>query len=393
MDANVTISTCSTRFHSNAGWNGTFKVHNIDLIISDKILLKDATFILNEGEKYGLVGRNGVGKTTFLKILSEGKLNGFPDDVDIVYVEQIPEKVMKTKYENISVISIVCELDRKRKQLISRIADVSACLEGNGEHSLADQLNKIKIDNKISQLEESVKLVSGWRGKEVRNKLALETFKQKNLSPMSDIEATDFLNNELANLQVELDLLPQTLVDNEKKEALRILRGLGFSDEMLDWQYETLSGGWRNRVCLAQGLLKKPDILLLDEPTNHLDIEGIIYLQSFLSNFDSTIIFVTHDREFLNTIATSIILFRNQKLTYYEGNYDQYIEQFEEKKVSDQKMKEAIDRKKALMQSYITQAKQVARKSGDDKRIEQMALKDKKLNDRRNSKNREGTSI
>jgi ATP-binding cassette subfamily F protein 3 len=86
-------------------------------------------------------------------------------------------------------------------------------------------------------------------------------------------------------------------------------------------------------------------------------------------------------------------LFRNQKLTYYEGNYDQYVDLFEEMKVSDQKMKEAIDRKKALMQSYITQAKQVARKSGDDKRIEQMALKDKKLNDRRNSKNREGTSI
>jgi ATPase subunit of ABC transporter with duplicated ATPase domains len=71
-------------------------------------------------------------------------------------------------------------------------------------------------------------------------------------------------------------------VDNEKIEALGILRVLGFCDEMLDWKYETLSGGWKNRVCLAQGLLKNPDILLLDEPTNHLDIEGIIYLYSSL---------------------------------------------------------------------------------------------------------------
>jgi ATPase subunit of ABC transporter with duplicated ATPase domains len=104
--------------------------------------------------------------------------------------------------------------------------------------------------------------------------------------------------------------------------AQEILAGLGFSQEMMDGDVGSLSGGWKMRVALARILLMKPDAMLLDEPTNHLDIESLIWLEEFLQNYDGAILMTSHDREFMNRLVSKIVEIDSGELTTYSGNYD-----------------------------------------------------------------------
>lgn len=109
--------------------------------------------------------------------------------------------------------------------------------------------------------------------------------------------------------------------------AREILAGLSFRESMIDGDVGALSGGWKMRVALAKILLMRPDALLLDEPTNHLDIESIIWLESFLKSFEGALVITSHDREFLNRIATRIVDIDGGDLISYSGNYDFYLKQ------------------------------------------------------------------
>jgi ATPase subunit of ABC transporter with duplicated ATPase domains len=109
--------------------------------------------------------------------------------------------------------------------------------------------------------------------------------------------------------------------------AREILAGLGFSQEMMDGDVATLSGGWKMRVALARILLMRPDAMLLDEPSNHLDIESIIWLEGFLKGYEGALLMTSHDREFLNRVVTKIIEIDGGVLTTYSGNYDFYEKQ------------------------------------------------------------------
>ncbi len=107
-----------------------------------------------------------------------------------------------------------------------------------------------------------------------------------------------------------------------ESRAREILAGLGFANEIVEDDVGKLSGGWKMRVALARILLMRPDGLLLDEPTNHLDIESIIWLEQFLHNFEGALILTSHDREFLNRVATKIVDIDAGELVTYSGNYD-----------------------------------------------------------------------
>lgn len=112
--------------------------------------------------------------------------------------------------------------------------------------------------------------------------------------------------------------------DSAEARAAAILSGLRFTDSMQQSSTSKLSGGWLMRVALAAALFIEPDVLMLDEPTNHLDLEAVIWLQNYLLQYPHTILLVSHDRTFLNEVCTDVILFKDLKLTYYRGNFDNY---------------------------------------------------------------------
>ena len=136
----------------------------------------------------------------------------------------------------------------------------------------------------------------------------------------------DRLLDRFGHAQARFDELGGYALESRARE---ILAGLGFRDDVVDSDVGTLSGGWKMRVALARILLMRPDALLLDEPTNHLDIESIIWLESFLRDFDGALVMTSHDRELLNRLVTKIVEIDGGEITTYSGNYDFYERQRE----------------------------------------------------------------
>ena len=138
------------------------------------------------------------------------------------------------------------------------------------------------------------------------------------------------------------------------------------------------------RIQILKVMIYQPDLLLLDEPTNHLDIKGIHWLQRILKQRfeDTTILFVSHNKGFLNAVADNIVLFKNRRLEFFKGNYHTLLLSQEEKQLHNGHMQEVLDRKKSQMESSIKKNLQAAHKYGDDKRLRQAASKKHKLETR-----------
>ncbi len=135
--------------------------------------------------------------------------------------------------------------------------------------------------------------------------------------------------------------------------ASAILGGLGFSHSEHDLPCSTYSGGWRMRVALASALFSRPDLLLLDEPTNYLDLEGALWLDSYLSTYPHTVMIISHDRSLLNHAVDSILHLDRQKLTFYRGNYDQFVRQRTERSAHSAAIARKQEARRAHLQSYV----------------------------------------
>ncbi|MBF0264535.1 MAG: ATP-binding cassette domain-containing protein [Gammaproteobacteria bacterium] len=162
--------------------------------------------------------------------------------------------------------------------------------------------------------------------------------------------------------------------------AAKLLAGLGFSETEQQKPVKTFSGGWRMRLNLAQALISPSDILLLDEPTNHLDIETVIWLESWLKNYDGTLLLISHDRDFLDSICNCILHIDNQQVKTYSGNYsfferaryEQQVlqnQQFEKQQQQVKQLESFIDRFRAK----ATKAKQVQSRIKSLERMTQIA--------------------
>lgn len=267
------------------------KVDGFSLDVSGKQLLENAKLVLSGGHKYGLIGKNGIGKTTLLYALARKEIEGMNKKPQILMIEQ--EIIGTSK----SPLDIVLETDGERHELLKREKELR---ENNGSE------------------EELVKVYEA----------------------LSNIDA-----------------------EKAEPKARTLLDGLGFSQQMIDAPTKLLSGGWRMRVALAKVLFCEPDILLLDEPTNHLDLDAVMWLQDYLQNFSSTVIIVSHAREFLNMVCTDIIDFHNLTLDYYKGNYLDYEMQRDADLLRQEKEYETQQKQISHVQTFIDRFRYNAKKA------------------------------
>ena len=230
-------------------------------------ILEELSFGLQQGEKVGLIGRNGTGKSTLFKILSHEET---PDSGEVVTTQglRVARLAQDPHFEPEATI---------RQALEFALADHATLIARHGE-----------IHEELHQRQ-------GDRGAEARLHLELESV-------------------ELHLAHMGWDLEPRL------KEA-QTTWGL----EDLEVQVESLSGGWRKRVALAQAWLKDPDVLILDEPTNHLDPEQVEKLEAWLQGFGGALLLITHDRHLLDGVVDRMLELEMGRLTNYEGNYSDYL--------------------------------------------------------------------
>ncbi len=245
-------------------------INNLDFHFGSRTLYEDASLHIKPKDKIGLIGLNGTGKSTLLRILvGEYK----PDNGTI----------QMSRETTIGFLN---------QDLLSYQTDDSILLVAMQAFEEALLLQK-KIDQVLHRFETDYR---------------------------------DELVDVLAKLQEQFEALDGYNIQNKAEE---ILEGLGFSTEELQKPLKTFSGGWRMRVMLAKILLQKPSLLLLDEPTNHLDLPSIKWLENYLENYEGAVVIVSHDREFLDKTTNTTVEVAQQKLNVYAGNYSFYLEEKE----------------------------------------------------------------
>ena len=238
------------------------QIENLTKSYGDRILFESISFGVNEGEKIGIIAKNGTGKSTLLRIISnkESADNGkitFKNNLKVGFLEQMPDF-----NPDLTVLETCLKENGEIAQIISRYE--SALSVGN-----SDEINE-------------------------------------SISQMDTFEAWDF-----------------------EDKLKQLLSQLKIND--LNAKINTLSGGQRKRVAIAQLLLENPDLIILDEPTNHLDIEIIEWLENYLTRSRITLLMVTHDRYFLDRICNKIIEIDNKQIYTYDGNYDYYLRRRKER--------------------------------------------------------------
>ena len=240
---------------------------NINKAFGTDVILKNASFHMEDREKAAVVGINGAGKSTLLKII-------------IGEMEADSGEVVLAKGKTIGYLAQHQDL--------------------NSDHTIYQELLTVKqdvidLETRIREIEAQMKELSG-----AALDMALEQYTRMN----HEFE----LKNGYAY----------------KSEVVGVLKGLGFEEEEFEKHVNKLSGGQKTRVSLGKLLLSHPDLIMLDEPTNHLDMNSIAWLETFLLNYDGAVLVVAHDRYFLNRIATKIIEIDAGEVTTFQGNYSDY---------------------------------------------------------------------
>jgi len=268
------------------------RIDDITLRIAGRLLLDHASVHVPAGHKVGLIGRNGTGKTSLLRLI-QGELH--PESGSIVL---------------------------RRGARLGSVAQEAP----SGERTPAEIVLAADTE-RLALLAEAERISDGARLAEVHARLM-------------DIAA-----------------------DSAPARAAVILDGLGLDATQQGEPVGALSGGWRMRVALAAALFAEPDLLLLDEPTNHLDFEAATWLEGFLKTYPRTVLLVSHDREFLNGVATHILHLEEEKLTLYTGNYDRFERTRAERLARQAAMHAQQETQRRHMQAFVDRFRSKASKA------------------------------
>lgn len=267
-------------------------VSNVSLNFSGSDLFKDVDLKFTPGNCYGIIGANGAGKSTFLRILS-GELD--PTTGDVIIPEGERMSVLKQDhfaFDEYTVMDTVIMGNQKLYSIMKEKDELYAKPDFNDEDGI-----------RVSDLEAEFAEMNGWEAE-------------------SDVS--------------------------------KLIQGLGLDEGILYSQMSNLTGNEKVKVLLAQALFGTPEILLLDEPTNNLDINAISWLEDFLMDYLGTVIVVSHDRHFLNTVCTHIVDIDYTKIKMYVGNYEFWYESSQMvQAMVKQQNKKAEDKIKEL-QSFIS---------------------------------------
>jgi ATPase subunit of ABC transporter with duplicated ATPase domains len=279
-------------------------------------------------------------------------------------------------------------------------AALTAALNDSDGLAVVKTLRKIKYDRAQYELftaDKIARLRSGARGFDARKFLLVQ--EKATEDARVQLEALDLGPNQESNsaaddaqtalemqsaLQSELDVLP---VRDIEAKARSVLAGLGFTDTRLGSKVSTLSGGWRMRCQLAAALLQTADVLILDEPTNFLDMMGMLWLQRYLEDLrdtapDTAVVIVSHDRDFVNATCDELMILREKRLVYFQGNLDSYEKSTRHEILRMSRMKEAQDKQIAHMSKTVANSIQQGKKTGDDNKLRQAKSRQKKLDER-----------
>jgi ATP-binding cassette subfamily F protein 3 len=293
-----------------------------------KTLFQGLNWVVGNGERVGLVGGNGTGKSTLLKMLAG--LEG-PDEGDVSFVKgtttgYLPQDGLtlsgrSVTEECLSVFAHLLDIEKEMESLTHKMAEVDP--EGPEYQKVADRYHKIE---------------------------------------------TKFQQHDGYRLEAQVG---------------EVLNGLGFSRADQERRTEEFSGGWQMRIALAKLLLTKPNLLLLDEPTNHLDLEARNWLEQYLHDYPFSFVVVSHDRYFLDVTVERILEIWNKKTFFYTGNYDRYLTQKNERRAqleaAYRNQRDRIEQVEAFINRFryqATKAKQVQSRIKELERIECIELPD-----------------
>ena len=290
--------------------------NNVTLRIGKKALFEDVNIKFTEGNCYGLIGANGAGKSTFLKILS-GELDTTNGDIVITPGQRLSVLEQNHfKYDDYPVLDTVIMGNQRLYDIMKEKEAIYAKPDFTDEDGI-----------RASELEGEFAEMNGWEA---------------------------------------------------ESDAAQLLNGLGIETDLHYAIMKDLSGSEKVKVLLARALFGNPDILLLDEPTNHLDLAAIEWLEEFLINFDNTVIVVSHDRYFLNKVCTHIADIDYGKIQLYAGNYDLWYESsqlmIKQMKEANKKKEEKIKELQEFISRFSANASKSKQATSRKRALEKIEL-------------------
>ena len=298
---------------------------NISLSYGTQVLFKDVNIKFTPGNCYGIIGANGAGKSTFLKILS-GEIE--PDTGEVIITPGERMTVLRQDHFAFNEYRVIDTVIMGYQKLYCVMQERNAIYE-KADFTEEDGIRAAELESEFAEL-------GGWEA---------------------------------------------------ESDAAQMLDGLGIPQEMHEKLMSEIEDNLKVRVLLAQALFGNPDILLLDEPTNHLDLESIHWLEDYLETFSNTVIVVSHDRHFLNTVCTHICDIDYGKIQLYVGNYDFWYmsSQLAAKQLKDEKKRreDKIAELKEFIQRFSSNVAKAKQATSRKKLIDKLTIDDIRPSSRR----------